>query len=208
MYSLPSGRLKRSLRKQIILFGISVLLPALVLFVFIVRLNRQDNELRKKRAAEAQQKKAEEIGRYLADKLEEREKVLLQEFALNPAGIQTIYRTHPGLVFAGHIVKEELLMPWEEFGEQKLTSEGDRSGELILQAQQAEFEKNDLQLAMSLLNRALSSADSSFQKCFIQVQQGRILSKLGDEERAKRLYSEILGQPGDLTDEYGIPFCR
>ncbi|MDH4220409.1 MAG: HAMP domain-containing histidine kinase, partial [Candidatus Aminicenantes bacterium] len=206
MHSLPSGRLKRSLRKQVILFGLSVLLPALVLFVFIVRMNRQDIELRKRRAMESKQQKAEEIGRYLAERLEKTERVLLQELALDPASIRTVYRTHPELVFVGRIVKEKLLMPWEGFEAKKLSSEGDRSGELILQAQQAEFAKNDLQLAMTFLNRALASAASSSQKCFVHLQQGRILSKLGDEEGAHRLYREILGQSGDLTDEYGIPF--
>ncbi len=206
MHSLPSGRLKRSLRKQVILFGISILLPALVLFVFIVRLNRQDNELRKKRAAEAQEQKAEEIGRHLAAKLEKTEGVILQELASDPASIQTTYPSHPELIFVGRIVKEELLMPWEESETKKLSSETGRSRELIFQAQKAEFEKNDLQRALSLLNRAQSSAGSDFQKCFIQVQKGRILSKLGDEEGAHRVYREILSQPGDLTDEYGISF--
>jgi signal transduction histidine kinase len=206
MHSLPSGRLKRSLRKQVILFGISVILPALVLFVFIIRLNRQDNELRKKRAAEAQQQKAEEIGKHLAEKLEKTEKIILQELGSDSINIHSVYRTHSELVFAGTIINDELVMPWEESKEQKLTSEAGRSRELILQAQKAEFEKNDLKLAVSLLNRALSAVDSSSQKCFIQVQKGRILTKLGDGEEAKHLYLEILGQPGDLTDEYGIPF--
>jgi signal transduction histidine kinase len=206
MHSLPSSRLKRSLRKQLILFGMSVLLPALVLFIFIFRLNKQDIELRKKRAVEAQQQKAEEIGRYLAERLEVAEKIIQQEWASDPTSSQSIYRTHPGLVFVGQIFKEELLMPWEGAEEQKRPSEAGRTGELILKARQAEFEKNDLQLAISLLNRSLSSVDSSFQKCFIQVQKGRILSKLGDEEGAHRIYREILGQPSDLTDEYGIPF--
>lgn len=206
MHSLPSGRLKRSLRKQVVLFGISVLLPALVLFVFIIRLNRQDNELRKKRAAEAQQQKAEEIGKHLAERLGKTEKTILQELASESAKSQNIYSTRSELVFVGSIINEELLMPWEESKEQKLTSEGNRSKQLLIQAQKAEFEKNDLKLAVSLLNRALSSADSSLQKCFIQVQKGRVLTKLGDEEGAKNLYLEILAHPGELTDEYGIPF--
>jgi len=206
MPSLPAAHLKRSLRKRVILFGLSVLLPALVLLVFIVRMNRQDNELRKQRAAEAKQQKAEEIGRYLADRLEKTERILLQELALDPASIRTVYRTHPELVFVGCIVKEELVMPWEESKTQIIFSERDRSGELILQAQQAEFTNNDLKLAQILLNRALSSADSASQKSFVRIQQGRVLSKLGDEEKTHRLYSDILGQPGDLTDEYGIPF--
>jgi len=206
MLSLPSSRLKRSLRKQVILFGISVLLPALVLFVFIIRLNRQDNELRKKRAAEARQQKAEEIGKHLAERLEKTEKITLQELDSDYTSIYSVYRTHPELVFIGSIINEELVMPWEASKEQKLTSEGSRSKQLLIQAQKAEFEKNDLKLAVSLLNRALSSADSSLQKCFIQVQKGRVLTKLGDGEEAKHLYLEILAQPGDLTDEYGIPF--
>ena len=206
MHSLPSGRLKRSLRKQAIIFGISVLLPALALFVFLVRLNRQDNELRKKRAMEAKQQKAEEIGWHLADRLEKTEKILLQDMASDSASIRSVYRRHHELVFAGRIVQDELVMPWEGTKTQKLLSKVGHSRELIFQAQKAEFEKNDLRLALSLLNRSLSSADSSVQKCFIQVQKGRVLSKLGDDEGAHRIYREILDQPGDLTDEYGIPF--
>jgi signal transduction histidine kinase len=206
MHSLPSGRLKRSLRKQVILFGISVLLPALALFVFIVRLNRQDIELRKTRAVEAQQQKAEEIGQYLAERLGAEGENILQELESNPGSYQSIYQAHPGLVYVGQIVKEEPLMPWEEADAQNRPSEAGRSGGLILQAQKAEFEKNNLHLAKNLLNRALSSADSDSQKCYIRVQQGRVISKLGDEEEAKRIYQGILGQPGDLTDEYGIPF--
>jgi len=169
-------------------------------------MNRQDIELRKKRSTEARQQKAEEIGRHLADRLEKTEKILLQELALDPASIRTAYRTYPELIFVGRIVKEELLMPWEESKAQKMPSDRDLSGELILQAQQAEFAENDLKLAMNLLNRSLSPATSSSQKCFIQLQLGRVLSKLGDEEATLRLYGDILGQSGDLTDEYGIPF--
>lgn len=206
MHSLPSVRLKRSLRKQVILFGICVLLPALVLFVFIVRLNRQDIELRKTRAVEAQQQKGEEIGRYLEERLETAEEAVLQELVSASGNKQSIYRAHPKLIFAGRIVKEELRMPWEEVEGQNRPPEAGLSGEILLQAQKAEFEKNDLRIAKSFLDRALSSTESPSQKCYIQVQQGRILAKMGDEEEAKRIYADILGKPCDMTDEYGIPF--
>ncbi len=206
MYSLPSWRLKRSRRKQIILFGLSVLLPALVLLVFIVRLNRQDIELRKTRAIEVRQQKAEEIGRHLALGLEKSEKILLQDLASDPSRIQLLYRKHPELVFVGFIKENELLMPWEGAGEQKLFLGMNPSDKLMRQAQQAEFEKNDLRLALSFLNRALSSAASPSQKCSVLLQKGRVLSKLGDEEGARKVYTEILSKPGNLTDEYGIPF--
>jgi signal transduction histidine kinase len=169
-------------------------------------MNRQDIELRKTRATEAKQQKAEEIGQYLADWLEKTERVLLQELASGFPSIQTAYRTHHELVFMGRIEEEKLLMPWEGSKMQILSAERDHSGELVLQAQLAEFAKNDLQLAMNLLNRTLSSSVSPSQKCFVLLQKGRILSKLGDEEGAQNVYRDILDRSGDLTDEYGIPF--
>jgi signal transduction histidine kinase len=170
-------------------------------------LNRQDIELRKTRALEVRQQKAEEIGRHLALRLKESENILLQGVASDPSSIDIAYRKYPELVFMGFIKNNELLMPWEGAKVQKLLlSEGPYEG-FILQAQQAEFEKNDLRLALSLLNRALSSAALPSQKCSIQLQKGRVLSKLGDEDGAQNVYKEILDQPADLTDEYGIPFA-
>jgi hypothetical protein len=109
----------------------------LVLLFFIVRLNRQDIELRKGRAAEARQGKAEEIGRHLAERLERAERTLLQELADEPADIRTIYKTLPHLIFTGSISDGELLMPWEEAEAQRRLSDGGQSPQLILQAQQA-----------------------------------------------------------------------
>jgi len=169
-------------------------------------MNRQDNELRKGRAAEARQQKAEEIGRHLAERLEKAERTLLQEWNDESASIQTAYRMLPDLVFAGRIADGELVMPWEGAEAQKQLLESDHAGQLILRAQQAEFAENNAKRAIILLNRALSSGASPSQKCFIQLQLGRILSKLGDEVGAQRVYWEILSQSGDLTDEYGIPF--
>ncbi len=205
MFSLPSGRSKSRLRKQVLLFGISVLLPSLVLLFFTVRMNRQDNELRKRRAEETKQLKAREIGQHLADLLNKAEQTLLQELESNPNWSKTIYQTFPDLVFVAKIVEGDLKMPWDDAREEMSISQSDSSGELILQAQQAEFSLNNLRLAKTLLNNALSSAISPVQKSFVQLQLGRVLSKSGDEEGARRIYSEILGQSDDLTDEYGIP---
>ena len=207
MPSQSSGRSRSRLRNRFLLFGISVLLPALVLLFFTVRMNRQDIELRNRRAGEARQQKAEEIGRQLAVWLNKTERALLQELASNPDGNRTIYQTFPDLVYVGKIVEGELLMPWDRAKEEKPTSLGDRSGELILQAQQAEFSMRDLHRASTLLNRAISAAASSPQRIFIQLQLGRVLSKSGDEMGAHRIYDEILGKSGDQTDEYGIPFA-
>ena len=207
MHSLPSGQSKSRLRKQVLLFGVSVLLPALVLLFFTIRMNRQDNELREGRAEEARQQKAQEIGKHLADLLNRAERTLQQEMESTPDWSKTIYRTSPDLVYAGKIVEGNLKMPWDETREEMSTSQADKSGELILQAHQAEFSLNDLRRAKTLLNQALSAAISPVQKSFVQLELGRVLFKSGDEEGARRIYSEILGQSIDLTNEYGIPFA-
>ena len=207
MPSLPTGRLKRSLRKQLFLFGLSVLLPALVLLFFIVRMNRQDHELRKRRVLETQQQKAEEIGRALADKLEKTERKLLLEWTEDSTQIQATYKRRSDLVFAGHIVAKELQLPWKDSEGKKRLIEAGRSGELILQAQKAEFETNNLKLASSLLRQALASASSAIQASYIKQILGRILTKMGDEEELRSLYRDMLELSSELTDDFGIPFA-
>ncbi|HUU38548.1 MAG TPA: ATP-binding protein [Candidatus Desulfaltia sp.] len=169
-------------------------------------MNRQDNELRIRRAEESRQQKAEEIGRHMADRLEKAVQDRLRELSADSSIVRKIHLTHSDLVFMGRIQDGELQMPWDGAGKQVLSSQDDRSGELILQAQHAEFSIKNLRQALSLLNQALSLADSASQKSFVRLQIGRILVKSGDEEEALRLYKEILDQSGDLTDEYGIPF--
>ncbi len=203
----PYGRPKGKHRRQILLFGISVLLPALVLLFFTIRMNRQDRELRISRAQDAQIQKAEEIGQHLAVRLERAEQSLLQELTAEPSGIKNIPPSYPGLVFLGLIREGELKMPWEENREQSPAEKGDPSQNLIRQAQQAEFSQKNPGRARTLYNRALMAATSSSKKNFIRLQLGRILIGLDDEKAALQIYTEVLAQPYDVIDEYGNPFC-
>ncbi|MFC2167634.1 ATP-binding protein [Acidobacteriota bacterium] len=205
MNSLFPGRSKRKLRKQILLFGISVLLPALVLLFFTLRLNHQDNELRKRRAEETKQQKAEEIGRHLAERLENIEKALLQDLSTNPSLAQNFESAYPEMVFFCRIISGELKMPWEVKESKDLPLKINPSKELILQAQQEEFSMNNIRRAEDLYNQALTLTDFPSQKIFILLQIGRLLSKSNDVDKAIQLYEEILSQPGNYTDEYGIP---
>ena len=192
--------------KQLLLFGGSVLLPALVLLFFTIRMNRQDNELRTRRAEEARQQKAAEIGRHMADRLEKAEQTLLQGISEDSPVIHVNRLTHPELVFVGRIRDGELEMPWDRAAQQALSSQDERAAALVLQAQNAELAKNSFRHAAGLLNHALALATSASQKSSIRLQIGRVLAKSGDEEGALSLYNEIFGQPDELTDEYGIPF--
>ncbi len=169
-------------------------------------MNKQDLELRKRRAEETRQQKAKEIGRHLAERLNSIEQALLRELSTDPSIIRKATFTYPEMVFLGRINKGKLQMPWEEAEKQGSSTKSDRSGDLIHQAQQVEFSVNNPRRAKTLYNQALSLAASPSHKIFIRLQIGRILSKSGDEEGALQLYEDILSQPGDLTDEYGIPF--
>jgi signal transduction histidine kinase len=170
-------------------------------------MNKQDLELRKRRAEEARWQKAKEIGSYLAERLNGIEQSLLRELSSDPSINQKVTSTYPEMVFLGRIIGEELQMPWEGAHKQLALTRSDRSRNLIHQAQQAEFSTNNPRGAVNLYNQALSHTASRSQKIFIQLQIGRILSKSGDDEGTQKLYEEILNHPGDMTDEYGIPFA-
>jgi len=169
-------------------------------------MNRQDKELRKRRAEEARQQKAEDIGRHLAERLDKIEKALLRELSTDPSVIRKTTFTYPEVIFVGLINRGQLQMPWEGAEKQVSSTMSDRAGDLVHQAQQAEFSRNNLRRAVTLYNQALSLETSPSQKIFIRLQIGRILSKSSDEEKALQLYDDILDQSGDMTDEYGIPF--
>jgi signal transduction histidine kinase len=179
----------------------------LVLLFFIIRLNRQDNELGKARAAEARQRKAEEIGWRMAERLAESERTFLQEKYNQAADFNEAYQKLPNIVFAGRIVDGELMIPGEAAEAPKSLLETGQAGQLIRRAQQVEFAGNDLKRAKALLIRARSSAETPVQRCFVQLDLARILTKLNDDAGARREYGDILIQSGDLTDEYGIPLA-
>jgi signal transduction histidine kinase/uncharacterized protein (UPF0335 family) len=170
-------------------------------------MNRQDHELRKNRAVEAQQRQAEEMGSFMAERLRKLEMTLLLALDEDPDKIREAYELVPNLVFIARIFEDELELPWEGYEIRKRLLEEGRAGKLVLDAQKAEYVDNDLPQAKSLLNQALSSAASPSQGSFVQMEMARVLSKMGDEEAAYRLYRTLLACAGDLTDEYGIPFA-
>ncbi len=207
MDSLYPARHRKGYRKQILLFGVAVLLPALVILVFTLRMSRQESELRKRRAEEARQQKAAEVGRYLADRLGKVEKILLGELSAELETEVSVSHGLPELVLASRITGGEIQMPWEVRRTDRSSAfMSGRSEELILQAQQAEFSLNDPRRAMALYNQAIAAAVSPSQRIAIQLQMGRILSKSGDTEGALLIYEKVLERPVDLVDEYGIPF--
>ncbi len=202
----PTPR-RKGYRKQILLFGVAVLLPALVILIFTLRMSRQERELRTRRAEEARLQKAAEIGRHLAERLGKTEKVLLGELSAEPETGTGVSLGRPELVLAARITAEELQMPWERRRTKRASASlSKRSEELILQAQQAEFARNDLRRATALYSQALDAAASPSQRAAIRLQMGRALSKSGDTEGARLIYIDVLKQPAGLTDEYGIPF--
>lgn len=207
MRSAPSPRPDSRPLKQVLLFGGGVLLPALVLLFFTIRMSSQDRELRQRRAEENRVQKAAEIGRHMAERLGKTEQALLRQLADDPALIRSLPPTSSDLVFMGRIREGELQMPWEDATKPALSPQEERSRELVLEAQKAELSLNDLRRASGLLNRALSLETSASEKCFVRLQIGRVLAKSGLEEDAVHLYEEMLGRSGELADDYGIPFA-
>jgi signal transduction histidine kinase len=178
-----------------------------LLLFFVIRVNRQENELRARRAEEARQRKAEEIGRGMASYLADAEQRLFRELPIDLDGVGEPGHALTSLVFAGRIEEGELHMPWDRAREDALSVQDDLSKELLLRAQQAESTTNDHRQALRLLNRAMSQASSVSQKGLVQLQIGMTLIRSGQTEEGILLLKEILDQPMPFIDEYGIPIA-
>jgi signal transduction histidine kinase len=193
--------------KQVLLFAGSVLLPALVLLFFVIRFNLQENELRSRRAEEARQQVAEEIGRRMAARLGDAEQALLRTLSSDPDGLATSGPKPMGLVFAGRIDEGVLRMPWDLGRANIFSAQDARSQELVLRAQQIESSSKDPRRSLPLLDRALSQAASDSQKGLVQLQIGSVLVRSGRREEAIPFFEGVLDQPGSLSDEYSIPLA-
>jgi hypothetical protein len=98
--SLYPARHRKGYRKQILLFGVAVLLPAVVILVFTLRMSRQESELRKRRAEEARLQKAAGIGRHVAERLGKTEQVLLGELSVEPESAEGAPHSRPPPCFS------------------------------------------------------------------------------------------------------------
>ena len=204
-FRLPPGRKERH-RKQVILFGIAVLLPALLLLIYTLHLGRQDRELRQRRAQEVQSVTAQAIGRLLADHLNQTSLNLLRTLSDVPSLTLRRAFDQPDILFVSRLEGDRLWLPWELIPRGSLDTAGEYSV-LVAKGRREEFQRARPLRAAQLYRRAHGVAVGNRQKHHAKLLEIRALSKAGHDEETLDLSRSMLALPADQRDEYGIPYC-
>jgi signal transduction histidine kinase len=190
-----AGRHKR----QILLFLLAVLVPAVVLIGLATRIMNQDRELSAKRALDQRRAAVDQLRRELSARLEA---IKLQEVnSLIRAG-QPEESENPAVVFTATLKGDRLTFLWEgsatpvstEFAKNR--SEGEAQ----------EFIKRDTAAAAAAYRSALASAHNASERAEAQFLLARALSQNGSSEEADRLRLALLNDSSNARFPEGVGY--
>jgi signal transduction histidine kinase len=193
-----AGRHKR----QVLLFLIAVLVPAMVLIGLATRIMNQDRELAAKRALDQRRAAVDQLRRELSARLEA---IKLQEInrlirAL-PAG-HPEESENPAVVFTATLEGDQLRLPWEG----PAPEESAEFAKNRKEGETQEFVKKDAAAAAAAYQSALASAHNASERAEARLLLARMLSKNGSVEEADRLYLALLNDPSDARDSEGVGY--
>lgn len=196
-------------RKQLLLFLFAILLPALILGAFTIRMIGQERELFQKRAADERTRVAAQIGARLAERLAELEQQVAVRLASDPDAFYLRNAFSPPLALIGRAVAGNLEFPWdlepEATAKQDLLVSG-KFGRLVREAENMEFRRGNLSTAMAVYQSAFESGLTRFEKNYAALNLGRTLEKAGQPRKAEKIFESLAAASPEETDEYGIPF--
>src|SRR5215813_6480415 len=98
---------QRSQRRLVLLFLVSLVIPAVVLLALGLRLIAQDRELSEKHAADEQRRRASEVSQQVLARLER-----LKIRQVTALATQNKVTDDPELVFVGYQDQDKLILPW------------------------------------------------------------------------------------------------
>jgi len=188
-------------RKKIFLYLMSVIVPSTLLIIFTLLLIGQDRELAIKRASEARQSLALEIGARLRLALEAAKTKILAAPELKPA--------EKFVKAIGEIRGKSLIWPWDNMPAGSSPTDilrDPRFLELLRGPEHEEFAGSDSAKASRSYANLLPSLRDPLQIAFVRLALSRSLSNAGRASEALGQYRRLLNSPVNLRDEFGIPF--
>jgi signal transduction histidine kinase len=190
-----AGRHKR----QISLFLIAVLVPAVVLIGLATRILNQDRELAAKRALDRRRAAVDQLQRELSARLEA---IKLQEInrliRASPAG----HPDNPAVVFTATLEGDQLRLA----GEGPAPEESAEFAKNRREGETQEFVKKDPQASAAAYRSALASARNASERAEARFLMARSLSTNGSVDEANRLYLGLLNDPSDARDSEGVGY--
>ncbi len=196
-------------RRQIFLFFAAVILPALFLSAFTLRMIRQERELVQKRAGDERRRVAAMIGNRLFDRLDGLRRQADGIVAADPDAFRMRRAFPPLLAVIAMRQDGRLFFPWDlgpEAAEKQVLISAGPFGSLIRQAEDAEFRLKNPAAAAELYRNAFGTARAAFQRNIVAQNLGRVLESSGRRAEAETQWIRLLETPVSETDEYGIPF--
>ena len=195
-------------RRQVVLFLVAVVLPSAVLVVLGIRLISQQGEIQRSRLADDRRAALSEASRLSLAELEDVEARILgalEESLFLPSRDYP----HPVVRFVARVEDGRVLPPWEEnpsvIEARRALAEPDFA-ERIRNGQRAELGRGDRASASQTYRYAIRDSRSETQRAFARMLLARSLAVDGRTEVAEQAYMELLGTPGSVVDEHGVPF--
>jgi len=195
---------RRSQTRLVLLFLVSLAIPAVVLLALGLRLIAQEHELSEKHAADEQRRRASEVSQQVLARLERLK--LRQVTAL---ATQNKLADDPELVFVGYLEQDKLISPWDQIKtaeeSQKLLAAPDFAN-IIAQGEKEEFGERQLAKAVESYQHAMNAGRTPTQVAYAHLLLARALAKSPTPGAAAAHYKDLLSAPSDLIDDQGIPF--
>jgi signal transduction histidine kinase len=187
--AVPAGRPRVSLR-QLLLFVLSMVVPAVVLVGLGAWIIVQQEELSEKYVADQQRLRISEFERALAAQLD--------RVRADPQD--------PAVVLVATIADGRLILPWDAPSRTDLAADS-AFGRRIARAEREEFATGRLEASLSELDAALAAATSDRQRAHARLLRARVYAKARRAGEADGDYRVLLAVPLAVADEDGMPFA-
>ena len=195
---------RRSQTRLVLLFLVSLAIPAVVLLALGLRLIAQERELSEKHAADEKRRRAREVSEQVLARLER-----LKIRQVTALATQNKITDDPELVFVGYQDQDKLILPWDRMRtseeSQKLLAAPDFAN-IIAQGEKEEFGERQFARAAESYQHGMNTARMPTQVAYAHLLLARALAKSQKQDAAAIHYKDLLASPPDLVDEQGFPF--
>ena len=192
-------------KRQILLFLITILVPAAVLIVFAGRMMYQDRELAAKRAVDQRRAAVDQLRRELTARLEA---IKLQELnrLIRSSNADQVLADNSAVLFTARVENDRIVLPWDTLTEPRarVSTEFARHQE---EGERQEFSRKDYLAAAAAYRLALASSTRPSETSEARLLLARALSKNGDTVEASRQYRMLLEASAEARDEQGVAYC-
>src|SRR5215471_8970289 len=166
---------RRSQTRLVLLFLVSLAIPAVVLLALGLRLIAQERELSEKHAADEKRRRGSEVSHQVLARLER-----LKSRQVTALATQSKVVDDPELVFVGYQDQDKLILPWDRMRiseeSQKLLAAPDFVN-IIAQGEREEFGERQFAKAAESYRHAMNTSRMPAQVAYAHLLLARALAK-------------------------------